>query len=57
MTVQSFVRIAWTVFEKIEKVENGCFLAILGRNLAMFLRSQSYNFDIIAHTGATLGVE
>ena len=54
MIVQNFVRIVWRIFEKIEKkVENGCFSAIL----AMFLKSQSYDFDAFAHAGAPLGVE
>ena len=30
---------------------------IFGQLLAMFLKSQSYSFDAIAHTGAPLGVE
>ena len=30
---------------------------IFGPILAMFLRSQSYDFDAIAHTGTPLGVE
>ena len=58
MTVENFVRIVWTVFEKIEKnSKNGCFLAIFGLILAMFLTSQPYDFDAIAHAGVPLGVE
>ena len=34
-----------------------CHLAIFGVILAMFLESQSYDFDAIAHAGASLGVE
>ena len=50
MTVQNFIRIVWTVFEKIEKKsKNECFLAIFGLILAMFLTSQPYDFDAIAH--------
>ena len=52
MTVENFVWIEWTVFEKIEKKsENGCFLAIFGLILAMFLTSQPYDFNAIAHMG------
>ena len=52
MTVENFVQIVWTVFEKIEKKsKKGCFLANFGLILAMFLTSQSYDFDAIAHIG------
>ena len=52
MTVENFVRIVWTVFEKIEKKsKNGCFLAIFGLILSMFLTSQPYDFDAIANKG------
>ena len=51
MTVENFVRIVWRVFEKIKKVEKGCFLAIFGLILTMFLTSQSYDFDAFAHVG------
>ena len=52
MTVENFVRIVWTVFEKIEKKSKiDCFLAIFGLILAMFLTSQPYDFDSIAHIG------
>ena len=61
MTVQNFVRIVLTVFEKIEKSRK---LAVFGRNsaifgltLATFLTFQSYNFVVFAHAGAPLGVE
>ena len=61
MTVKNFVRIVWTVFEKIEKSRKmavfGRILAIFGLILAMFLTSQPYNFDAFAHAGAPLGVE
>ena len=37
MTVEIFVRIVWTVFEKIErKIENGCFWAHFGHFWADF---------------------
>ena len=52
MTVENFVPIVWTVFEKIEKkIEKRLFLAIFGLILAMFLTDQSYDFDAIAHVG------
>ena len=61
MTEENFVRIVWTVFEKIEKVEkwrfSGFFFAIFGLILAMFLTFQSYDFDAFEHAGAPLGVE
>ena len=58
MTVKNFVRIVWTVFEKIEKSRKmAVFLAIFGLILAMFLTSQPYDFDAFAHAGAPLGVE
>ena len=49
MTVENFVRIVWTVFEKIEKNRKTTFLAIFGLILAMFLTSQPYDFDATAH--------
>ena len=36
---------------KSKKIENDCFLAIFGLILAMFLTSQPYDFDTIAHIG------
>ena len=52
MTVENFVRIVLTVVEKVEKKsKNDCFLAIFGLILAMFLTSQPYNFNAIAHLG------
>ena len=52
MTVENFVRNVWTVFEKIEKKsKNDCFLAIFGLTLAVFLTSQPYDFNAIAHIG------
>ena len=38
-------------WEKRKKWKNGCFLAIFGLNLAMFLTSQLYDFDAIAQVG------
>ena len=43
-TVKNFVRIVCTAFEKNKKVQN-------------LSRIQSFDFDVIAHAGATLGVE
>ena len=34
-----------------KKTKNDCFLAIFGLNLAMFLTSQPYEFNEIAHKG------
>ena len=39
------------IFEKIKKMKNGNFLAIFRLILAMFLASQPYDFDAIAHIG------
>ena len=58
MTAQNFIRIVWTVFEKIEKKsKNECFLVIFGLILAMFLTSQPYDFDAIAYIGLYYDVE
>ena len=35
----------------VKKSKNDCFLAIFGLNLAMFLTSQPYEFNEIAHKG------
>ena len=55
MTVENFVRIVWTVFEKIEKSRKlaafGLILAIFGLILAIFLTFQSYDFDAFEHAG------
>ena len=40
-----------------KKVEKWVFLTIFGLILAMFLTSQLYDFDAIAHAGPPLGVE
>ena len=52
MTVENFVRIVWTVFEKIEKSRK---IAVFGRILAV--SHIPYVFDAFAHAGAPLGVE
>ena len=61
MTVENFVRIFRTVFEKVEKSRKmavfGRILAILWQILALFLTFQSNDFDVFAHTGVFLGVE
>ena len=44
-------------WENRKKSKNGCFSAIFGLILAMFLTTQSYDFDAIAHAGAPLGVK
>ena len=48
MTVENLVRIVRTV---LRKLKNDCILAIFGLILAMFLTSQPYDFDAIAHIG------
>ena len=53
MTVENFVRIVWTVFEKIEKSRK---MAVFG-HFWLFLTFQSYDFDAFEHAGAPLGVE
>ena len=54
MTVENFVRIAWTVFGKIAKSRK---MAVFGLTLAMFLTFQSNDFDAFEHAGAHLDVE
>ena len=55
-TVENFVRIVRTVFEKIrENRENDCFMAIFGLRLAMFLTS-SYTFLMPLRTQGPLWV-
>ena len=48
MTVGNFVRIVWTVFEKIEKSRK---MAVFGLILAIFLTFQSCDFDAFVHAG------
>ena len=51
MTVQNFVRIVWTVFEKIEKSrKTAVFWPFLG-SFWLFLTSQPYEFFGTAHKG------
>ena len=47
MTVENFVRMALTVFEKIEKFNNWLFFG----QLRLFLESQLYDTNVIAHIG------
>ena len=44
-------------WENRKKSKNDCFLAIFGLILAMFLTSQPYEFNEIAHKGPCYGVE
>ena len=53
MTVENFVRIASTVFEKIKKVHNWLFVG----QFRLFLESQPYDTNCIAHIGRPLGVK
>ena len=54
MTVESFVRIVWTVFEKIEK---RVFFDHFWVNSGYVCHIQSYDSDAFAHAGDLLGVE
>ena len=47
MTVENFVRIVLTVFEKIEKVHNWLFFG----QFRLFLQSHLYDINVIAHIG------
>ena len=47
MTVENFVQIVLTVFEKIEKVHNWLFFG----QFRLFLQSHLYNSNVIAHIG------
>ena len=47
MTVENFVRIVSTVFDKIEKVHKWLFLG----QFRLFLETQPYDVDLIAHIG------
>ena len=47
MTVERFVRIVSTVFDKFEKVHKWLFLG----QFRLFLESQPYDVDLIAHIG------
>ena len=51
MTVENFVRILWTVFEKIEKSRKMAVFWTFLANFGIFLTSQPCNFDAIAHIG------
>ena len=45
------------IFWENQKSPKKAFLAIFEPSLAMFLRSQTYDFDVTAHAMALLGVE
>ena len=47
MTVENFVRMVLTVFEKLEKVNNWLFFG----QFRLFLESQFYDINVIAHIG------
>ena len=47
MTVERFLRIVSTVFDKFEKVHKWLFLG----QFRLFLESQPYDIDLIAHIG------
>ena len=51
MTVEIFVRIVWTVFANIKKSRKMAVFGHFGVLLAMFLTSQPYDLDAIAHIG------
>ena len=53
MTVENFVRMVLTVFEKIEIVHNWL---IFGQ-FRQFLESQPYDIDVIAHIGPPYNVK
>ena len=53
MTVENSVRIATTVFEKNEKVHKWLFFG----QFRLFLESQLYDINVIAHTGPPLSVK
>ena len=47
MTVEKFVRMVLTVFEKTEKINNWLFFG----QFRLFLESQFYDINVIAHIG------
>ena len=53
MTVESFVRIVFTVFEKIEKLHNWLFFG----QFWLFLESQLYDIIVIAYIGPPYNVK
>ena len=53
MAGESFVRVVTTVFEKFEKVQKWLFLG----QFRLFLESQAYDVDLIAHIGPPHGVK
>ena len=59
MTVQNFVRIAWTVFDEMKRPKMAIRTAIRNfwANFGYVSQFQWYYFHAIARTGAPLGVE
>ena len=57
MTAENFVRFVWRIFEKIKEVEEWWFFGRFWVDLAMFLTSQSYNFEAVLNAGASLEVK
>ena len=55
MTVKKFRSNRMDSFCENQKSRKWLFLATFGLILAMFLTSQSYDFDAFAHAGAPLG--
>ena len=53
MTVEIFVQIMSTVFDKIEKLHKWLFLG----QFRLFLESQLYDINVIAHIGPPLSVK
>ena len=53
MTVENFVRIVLTAFVKIEEVHKWLFLGLF----RLFLESQPYDINVIAHIGPPLSVK
>ena len=53
MTVENFVRIVMTVFEKTEEVHNWLFFG----QFRLFPESQLYDINVIAHIGPPYNVK
>ena len=56
-TVENSFQSYGQFLRKTKKSKNGRFLVIFEQILAMFPRSQTYDFDAIVHAGAPLGVD
>ena len=58
MTVENFVRLDWTVFEKFEKsLKKWPFSDYLWVSFGYVSHILAINFDAIAHIGLSYGVE